>query len=155
MTELESQLIRHEGMRLSVYRCTAGKLTCGVGRNLDDVGLSADERGALGVTPADYPRLKLTEAQALMLLRNDILRCQVDLDRHIPWWRTLDAVRSRVIVDMAFNLGIRGLLGFKNTLALVKSGNYEAAAQNMGKSLWASQVKGRATRLAQMMRTGR
>lgn len=154
MTELESQLIRHEGLRLSVYRCTAGKLTCGVGRNLDDVGLSADECKALGVTPADYPKLKLTEAQALLLLRNDILRCQVDLDRNIPWWRALDAVRRRVIVDLCFNLGIGGLMKFKNTLAAVKAGSYEAAAQGMLASLWAKQVKGRATRLAQMMRTG-
>lgn len=153
-TALERQLLEHEGLRLSVYRCTAGKLTIAVGRNLDDVGLSDDECRALGVTPADYPRLRLTEAQALLLLRNDILRCQVDLDRNIPWWRALDAVRRRVLIDMAFNLGVAGLLKFKNTLAAVKAGNYEAAAQGMLASLWAKQVKGRATRLAQMMRTG-
>lgn len=131
---LIKELIRDEGLRLKPYRCTAGKLTIGVGRNLDDVGISHGE--------------------AEILLRNDVARSEADLDRHLPWWRTLDPVRQRVMVNMAFNLGIAGLLGFKNTLRAVETGQYLTAAQGMLASKWASQVGPRATRLATMMRDG-
>jgi lysozyme len=153
-TTLERQLIANEGLKLTPYRCTANKLTVGCGRNLDDVGLSPDECKALGVTPKDYPHLRLTEAQALILLRNDIKRCEKGLDEHIPWWRVLDEVRQRVLIDMCFNLGIAGLCAFKRTLALIQARDYAGAATAMLASKWSSQVKGRATRLASMMRTG-
>ena len=132
--KLVVELTRDEGIRLKPYRCTAGKLTVGIGRNLDDVGLTTEE--------ANY------------LLRNDIARAEKDLDTYLSWWRTLDPVRQRVIVNMAFNLGVQGLLAFKNTLALVKSGRYLEAAQNMLATKWAAQVGPRAQRLAMMMRDG-
>ena len=56
---------------------------------------------------------------------------------------------------MAFNLGVQGLLKFRNTLGMVRDGDYDGAARGMLASLWARQVKGRATRLADQMRTGR
>jgi lysozyme len=100
-----------------------------------DVGLSDDE--------IDY------------LLMNDLKRVEIDLDKHLPWWSQLDTVRQRVLIDMCFNLGIKGLLGFKNTLAYVKAGQYKQAKTNMLKSKWASQVGKRAQRLAAMMETGK
>ena len=111
-----------------------GKLTIGIGRNLDDVGLFPSE--------IDF------------LLINDIIRCHIDLDRNIPWWVNLDDVRKRVLLDMCFNLGINGLLGFKNTLRLIFMGDFSQAAGNMLSSKWARQVGRRASRLAQMMQTG-
>jgi lysozyme len=66
----------------------------------------------------------------------------------------LDPVRARVLQNMAFNLGIDGLLGFKNTLSAVKAKNWAAASQGMLSSRWAEQVGARAQRLAKMMRTG-
>jgi lysozyme len=132
--KLIRELTRDEGLRLKPYRCSAGKLTIGIGRNLDDVGISHGE--------------------AEILLRNDIARAEADLDRDLPWWKTLDEVRRRVLVNMAFNLGIRGLLGFKNTLELVRTGRYLDAAQHMLDSKWAKQVGPRAVRLATMMRDG-
>lgn len=130
------ELRRDEGMRRKPYFDTATppRSTIGVGRNLTDVGLSDDE--------VDY------------LLANDIRRAQAGLDKALPWWRSLDPVRQRVLTNMAFNLGINGLLTFKNTLALIEAGNYAAAAEAMGKSLWAKQVGARAVRLAAMMETG-
>ena len=121
-------------MRLKPYRCTAGKLSIGIGRNLDDVGISEDE--------------------AHFLLDNDINRVIVALASALPWFVEMDEVRQRVLVDMGFNLGVPGLLKFKNTLAAVERKDYEAAAKGMLASKWARQVKGRAETLARWMRSG-
>ena len=88
------------------------------------------------------------------LLECDIRRVKADLDLALSWWRGLDDVRQRVLVNMAFNLGITRLLGFKNTLAAMQAGNYADAAKGMLDSKWATQVGARATRLAAMMRDG-
>ncbi len=142
LTKLSAELIRDEALRLKPYRCTAGKLTIGVGRNLDERGITADE--------------------ALYLLRNDIAAVEADLDRTLPWWRDMDETRQRVLANMCFNLGIDRLLGFKNTLKLMRTGDYLGASQAMLASKWAGQVgigtaekPGRAMRLALMMRDGR
>lgn len=134
MHSITDQIILHEGKRAKPYRDTVGKLTIGVGRNLDDVGLSDDE--------IEY------------LLKNDLRRVQTELNRAIPWWEGLSPVRQKVLLDMAFNLGTEGLMKFKNTLAYIKAGDYRRAAENMLVSKWAKQVKGRAERLAKMMETG-
>ena len=88
------------------------------------------------------------------LLSADLLMTISGLDAHLGWWRTLTCARQRVLVNMAFNLGVAGLLGFKNTLSAVQRGHYEQAASGMMASKWAQQVGARADRLAVMMRTG-
>jgi len=132
--ELKARLNVSEGRRTKVYLDSVGIPTIGVGRNLKDVGLYEDE--------IDY------------LLNNDIRRIQVDLDRALPWWRSMDPVRQSVLADMCFNLGINRLLKFTNTLRKMKDGDYQGAADGMKDSLWYSQVKGRAVELVSMMRTG-
>lgn len=131
---LEQELTRDEGKKAKPYKCTAGKTTIGIGRNLDDVGLSDEE--------------------IRFLFKNDIARVCADLDREIPWWRQLSESRQRVLANMCFNLGINGLLGFKNTLAKVHAGDWAGAAAGMRSSLWAKQVSARAERLATMMEEG-
>ena len=121
----------HEGLKLTPYRCTADKLTIGVGRNLDDVGITQDE--------AEY------------LLDNDILRCCDDLDRNMSWWRDLSETRQRVLVDMVFNLGISRFMKFQNAIDALANGNYKGAAEEMLDSRWANQVGQRAMRLANAM----
>lgn len=135
MAALREQLIRHEGLRLKPYTDTVGKLTIGIGRNLTDRGISREEAEAL--------------------LDNDIVLVVDGLSRELPWWSGLDDVRQLVLADMAFNLGLAGLLRFKNTLAYVKAGRYSDAADNMLMSRWAGQVGIRAIRLANMMRSGK
>lgn len=129
------QLRLHEGERLKPYRCTAGKLTIGVGRNLDDRGITAEE--------SSY------------LLANDITREERALLNALPWVAQLDEVRQRVLLDMVFNMGLGGLLQFKNTLATIKAGDYQRAASMMLDSSWATQVGQRAERLSRMMATGK
>ena len=131
---LRAELVRDEGLRLKPYRCTAGKLSIGVGRNLDDVGISKSE--------------------ALAMLDADIERTAAELDRRLPWWRHLDEVRQRVVLNMAFNLGVSGLIGFRRTLAAISAGKFEDAASEMLRSKWAEQVGERAQRLAAMMARG-
>jgi lysozyme len=131
---LANQLIADEGMVLKPYKDTVGKTTIGVGRNLDDVGI--------------------TKSEAMMLLGADIDKVEAQLDAQLPWWRGMSDARQRVLANMAFNLGIIGLLGFKNTLASMKAGDYKAAAAGMLASKWAGQVGDRAKRLAEMMEKG-
>ena len=133
--QLVADLERDEGVRSFPYTDTVGKLTIGVGRNLSDRGLSADE--------IEY------------LLQNDIDAVMDDLNRGIPWWDRLDVVRRQVLVNMCFNLGWPRLRGFVRTLAAIRRGDYQGAAEGMRDSLWAKQVGARAERLAQMMETGK
>jgi lysozyme len=131
---LVRQIELHEGLRLKPYRCTAGKLTIGVGRNLEDRGITLSE--------------------ARMLLANDLADVRNGLLNALPWVAQLDDVRQRVLIDMAFNLGLQGLLEFKRTLAAVQAGQYQQAATMMLQSRWAKQVGQRAERLSRMMVTG-
>lgn len=130
---LRSELTHDEGRRNRIYKDTVGKTSGGVGRNLDDVGLMDDEID--------------------LMLTNDIARAERFLDANLPWWRELDDVRQRVLMNMAFNMAGR-LLGFHMMLAATKAGDYETAANEMANSLWAKQVGDRADRLEHMMRTG-
>lgn len=131
---LIDQLVREEGLQLKPYHDTVGKLTIGIGRNLDDVGISHDE--------------------ALLLLNNDIDRASAALRSRFPWVINLDDTRQAVLIDMAFNMGVVTLAKFTDTLAHIQSGDYVAASQAMLDSTWAKEVGMRAIRLAEQMRTG-
>lgn len=134
---LIADLKRDEGLRLTAYMDTVGVWTIGYGH--------------AHVAPGTV----WTQAQADAALIDDVRQHNAELAAALPWVANLDAVRRRVLQNMAFNLGVKGLLGFKNTLGMVKAGDYEGAARGMMNSLWAKQVKGRAVRLAEQMRTGR
>jgi lysozyme len=131
---LES-LKRHEGYRRTAYADTVGKLTVGYGRNLDDVGVSRDE--------------------AAMLLENDVTAAIAACLQVWPWLSTLDDVRAAVIVEMAVNMGVTKLRGFKKMLAACEKGDYATASAEMIDSAWRAQVGARAYRLAQQMATGK
>lgn len=131
---LRDELVRDEGYREKPYRDSLGKLTIGVGFNLDDVGLLPEE-----ITYILQHRIKLAEN---------------DLDRNIPWWRDLSDARQRALVNLNYNLGWSKLSGFKNLLAHLQSGNFDQAADDALHSLWASQVGSRAQRIATLIRNG-
>lgn len=97
----------------------------------------------------------MSRAARDFLFNEDVNEAMQGLNDHLPWWLTLDEVRQRVLVDMVFNMGIGKVQRFPQTLAAIKSGNYSLAADMMLESLWAHQVGGRATTLAQMMRSGK
>ena len=131
---LEDQLIDHEGLELKPYHCTADKLTIGVGRNIQDRGITEDE--------------------ARYLLKNDIKIVEDELLTRQPVVAGLDSVRQRVLVDMGFNLGLPILMKFQNMWAAIEDEDYHEAARQMMDSRWADQVGRRAERLAQAMSSG-
>lgn len=170
------QLIIDEGISLKPYYCTAGFLTIGVGRNLETNGLSWGEMVTLigqnperkARFPKDFETLDgekllmalirdmkingITEDEAMMLLRNDIYQCEEDLKLRVKWYAGAPDELKEVLINMCFNMGIKTLMTFKNTLWYMGAGEYERAAANMLKSRWARQVKGRAKRLAERVR---
>lgn len=156
---LENELVRDEGERLRAYKDTVGKWSIGVGRNLDDVGIRPSETAALGITRASAMRDGISKVQSRFLLGNDINGAEGDLDRNLPWWRSLDPVRQRVLLNMAFNMGAKapgkGLLSFANTLAAMQRHDWAVAVAGMKASKWHRQVGARAERLEAMMETGR
>ena len=161
MRSIEDQLILHEGLRLKPYKCPAGKWTVGVGRNLEAKGLTKEEKerilGVGGLSKLEVIDVLLergiSENEALFLLRNDIEEITGQLERH-SWYVALGPVRRKVLIDMAFNLGMAGLMGFKQMIEALKRADYEAAADEMVYSRWYRQVGERGRRLERMMRTG-
>lgn len=131
---LKALIIRHEGLVLKPYKDTVGKLTIGVGRNLDDVGISTIE--------------------ANFLLDNDLARVISECRDQFSWFNELDDSRQNVICDMVFNMGMPRFLGFQKMLAAIDKKDWKAAADEMLMSRWAGQVGKRATELAQMMLDG-
>ena len=134
INDLKQQLIKHEGLELLPYKCTAGKLTIGVGRNIEDRGISYDE--------------------AMMLLENDLLLYTAELEKAFPVVKDLDNVRVMTLINMAYNLGITKLRQFKMMWAAIEDNDFEVAAQEMLNSKWASDVGKRALQLSEQMRTG-
>lgn len=131
------QLRDEEGEVLSAYPDHLGFLTIGVGRLID-------KRKGGGIT----------SEESAYLLCNDIAKVNSQLDAKLPWWRKLDEARQAVIQGMAFQMGIGGLLGFKNTLKMIEEGDYEGASKGMLNSLWAKQTPARANRMSKQMKTG-
>lgn len=151
LERLKSQLILEEGLRLIAYKDTVGKLTIGVGRNLDDHPLSPTEKKIIG---HDARTQAITHNNALLLLDNDIEAVCKVLSQDIPWWKFLDEVRARVLVDLCFNMGIGTLLKFKKFLAELRVNNYTEAANQLKDSTWYKQVGTRGRRLVEMVKTG-
>jgi lysozyme len=127
-------LTLHEGYKEKLYIDTVGVPTVGIGFNLDH--------------PVPKPVIDLW----FELL---IAQHEKELVTALPWLNQLDEVRYAVLLNMAYNLGVPGLLKFKQTLTAVKRGDYDQAASLMLQSKWAMQVGKRAVTLSNMMRLGK
>ena len=132
--EVKKKITAHEGLVLKPYKDSVGKLTIGVGRNLDDNGIRPDE--------------------ADLMLTNDIKSAELDIENNFNFYKDLSHIRQFVLIDMVFNLGISRLLGFKKMISALNLGDYRTAANEMLDSKWATQVGKRATDLAKMMIDG-
>ena len=124
----------HEGLKLNLYKCPAGKWTIGYGRNLEDRGISIAE--------ADF------------MLQNDISDAYKNCARIFQNWAAIGEVRQAALIDMCHNLGAQGLSLFVRTVDAVNREAWEEASKEMLDSRWAKQVGKRATRLSDMIRTG-
>ena len=125
-------LVRHEGIKLNPYLCTSGKLTIGVGRNIADIGIS--------------------EQEAMVLLDNDIERTEKQLTHLLPWAKYLPENQKIALVNMAFNLGVGGLLTFKKMLTALEAGDLTRVEVEMLDSRWALQVGRRANEVINLMK---
>lgn len=142
---LRADLIRDEGIRFKAYldccgkfwracECeTKGDLTIGVGHNLDKLGIS--------------------ELVAMMLLSEDIERVVQDVQK-LAWFPSLSVPRQDAVMNMLFNLGLTRFLGFKKMIKALIEGNFDEAANQALLSRWASQVKARAVRIANVFKSG-
>lgn len=133
---LTEQLRRDEGTVPHAYQDSLGYWTIGVGRLID-----ARKGGGLSPDEIDY------------LLNNDIEEKTAYVLTAFPWASKLSEPRLAVLINMAFQMGIHGLLQFKRMLGSVEDGQYGEAAVEMLDSKWAKQTPARAMRLAVQMET--
>lgn len=141
MTALQAQLKLDEGVRRTVYIDTMGHRTIGVGRNLDANPLPA------GMKPP------LTDEQIDDLLQQDIAAVVRSLNNHLLWWQQLDDPRQRVMIDLAFNMGIGTLQTFTTFLHYMRTDNYDMAAKDLLTTEWAKQVGTRAGRVVALLKS--
>ena len=149
------KLITHEGLRLEVYKDSLGIDTIGIGRNLEDRGITKEELDWMDIpNMAIVHTMGISEADAMYLAENDVQIVEEELVRAHPCVNKLDAVRQLVVMDMAFNMGVPRLCKFKKMWNAIHEENYIAAAKEMLDSRWAIQVKSRSTKLANAMHNG-
>jgi len=129
---ISDEIKRDEGLRLHPYLCTSNKLTIGYGRNLEDRGI--------------------TEAEADYLLANDLISVTTQLRNNLDFFDDLPENVQHALINMAFNMGVLGLLRFRRMLMAMEAADYEAAATEALKSLWARQVGTRADRISKQIR---
>ena len=141
----------YEGLRLRVYRCTAGHRTIGYGHNLD--AGNNDNVVKIGLDPE---LLKvgqaITVAQAEQLFFLDYSDAAIAVRRLVPELDDLHTIARRVLIDLCFNMGYVTLSKFKNTLAAFRRADYAAAADGLEKSLWYKQVKTRGREIVAALR---
>jgi lysozyme len=149
MPDILQRFVLHEGLVLSPYRCPRGRLTIGIGHNLEAHPITPEERKVLG----DWAH-GITKNGAFYLLRRDLNRCRSECRAALPFWNTLDDERQYAMLDMCFNLGIGGLLKFRKMLDAMAIGDYRGAAKECLASKYAKDVGKRAKRIAKTIETG-
>lgn len=147
--EIVRRLILHEGCVDHVYKCPAGYLTIGIGRNLETNPLTPREKEVVGDIKDG-----ITVDQCLYLLKNDVKKCERDLINNISFWYQLDDERQYALLDMCFNMGIKRLMKFKRMLNAMLIGDYRGAAKECLMSKYAVDVGKRAQRIAKLIEVG-
>ena len=130
---LKAHLIAREGLRLKPYKCPQGKLTLGVGRNIEDNGITTEE--------------------AMYLLTNDIHNTIEEWEYVFEDFPDLPVNAQLVLADMCFNLGLPTLLEFKKMLKAIEEEKWEEAGKQVLDSRYAKQVGERAIYNAHLLET--
>ncbi len=143
MTEtLRDRLIRHEGVYLKPYRDTLGNYTIGIGHLITEEQATGEYANGI------------TEEQAMQLLDEDIAKAKAELATDMPWTLNLSPLKQDILTEMAFQLGINGLMGFKNLLFHARSGDLDGVAQDMIDSKWHSETPARCEEIANLWLNG-
>jgi lysozyme len=134
LENLNKQLRIDEGVVAHAYQDSLGFWTIGIGRLIDK------RRGG-----------GLSQEEISYLLSNDIESKSRDLFKALPWLKAAPEPVRGALVNMAFQMGVAGVLGFTTTLGLIKDGKYKEASEQMLKSKWAVQTPERAKRMAKQV----
>tara|TARA_B100000287_G_scaffold122477_1_gene114348 strand:+ start:21932 stop:22345 length:414 start_codon:yes stop_codon:yes gene_type:complete len=129
---LKKTLIEDEGLELKLYQCTSGKNSIGVGRNLDDRGISHET--------------------AMQMLEEDIEIVQHEIKENINFFHTLPDIVQQAICNLVFNMGMPRYLQFKRHLVHLRNHDFDKAADELLDSKYASQLPNRSKRVADMIR---
>ena len=133
INDVISQLKRHEGFVGTVYNDSLGVPTIGYGINL---------------------KAGITEREASMILEERVRKLRLKLPMVIRCWQRLSYKRQDVLINMAYQLGVSGLLKFKKMFINLENCWYDLAADEMLNSLWSVQTPERALELSEIMRNG-
>jgi len=152
--ELIKQIAHHEGVVLKVYKDSLGIDTIGIGKNLEHRGIEDLELAHIEKTMSEIYENGITEQDAYFLAHRDIEIVEKELLASRPVVEELDNIRQRVLVDMAFNMGIPRLNRFYRMWSAINELDFKSAAIEMLDSLWARQVKSRSDTLAYAMKHG-
>jgi len=144
VARLKTDLLRDEALRVVVYDDATGRPL--------KPGDGLQGRASFGIGHNGEKPLSLRAVQ--VILEDDIADVADALDRALPWWRTLSESRQRALANMAFNLGVARLLGFRDMLAGLEAGDWQRAAAAALDSRWAAQVGERARRIARTFEEG-
>ena len=145
--EIVKRLEFHEGRKAKSYYCTAGYLTQGIGHNLD----------ANPLTTAQKRKIKdlscWSDSEIDMILMDDVYQCEVLLVQLIEGFDKFDDERQYALIDMCFQLGIGGVMGFKKMLSAMREGNWSEAKKQCLDSKYGRQTPIRAKRIAHLIET--
>jgi len=134
---IKKQLMRDEGVVKHVYLDHLGYQTIGA-------GFLVDKRKGGGVPD---PVIDFWLDYEIEQRRNA-------LKTMLPFFNALGPARQDALINMAYQLGVNGLLGFNRTLHYLQRGDYELAAKEALDSIWAKQTPERAKRIAEQIKTG-
>lgn len=157
-----------EGVIPNAYRDHLGYWTIGVGRLIDPRRggriTQAEERVLLRNDPSrkagDWNNWVLRDDEIDLLLLNDIEHVERGLAKHPGLkdaWAAVqgNTYRETALISMAFQMGIDGLAGFRNSMRMVANRQFTKAGRNVLRSLWARQTPKRARRVSRMIATGK
>ena len=143
---LKKELMKEEGLKYKPYKCTAGHWTIGIGHNIDAVAINQiiGRRYDLSIV--------LTKQEVDDIFLYDINNVLDDIENNLPWFNELPDYQQYVIISLVFNMGIYGLLKFRNTLRAWSNGNIDGVIYGLEHSKWYNQVGSRSEKLIDILK---
>lgn len=152
------EMLRYdEGLKLNIYKDTEGYWTIGIGHLLTKNPLKSVGIKNLDSLLGRSTNGTITESEAQKIFQKDVEGVNRDIKGNStvsPVFDSLDSERQKALQNMVFQMGISGVAGFKNSLALLKAKNWNQAAVNLKQSKWYRQTPNRAGRVIEVFRTG-
>ena len=140
-------LILDEGYKQYPYDDGEGNITIGIGDNLSAKGLTMEDAKKI------YPNgISIEKAKEDLI--TEINSLNLKLQKYLSFFSNLDDVRQAVLINMAYQNGLKGLYGFKDMIIALKDKNYNKASYEISNSVDARKFKNRYKRLQEMMLTG-